>query len=282
MGNFPTDVPVLSNPTTVNKTNSPSHAQQHADENDNIEALCTKLGTGAATPAANRLLTGTGAGVSDWSKVSPAGTIVGTTDTQTLTNKTLTSPTINTPTIVNPTLNTDTVSEHTAANGVTIDGLNIKDGKLNTNNSVVTANVTNAAITPDKLATGAATALVAAGETSTSTSYTDLATAGPAVTVTIGANGLALVILYSYLQGSSAASGHSAFYGFAISGATTQAAADNAALRYQPWTGNALGKLGASFVVTGLTPGSNTFTAKYKVDGSTGTWIDRRISVVPL
>lgn len=33
------------------------------------------------------------------------GTVVGTTDTQTLTNKTLTSPTISTPTITNPTIN---------------------------------------------------------------------------------------------------------------------------------------------------------------------------------
>lgn len=127
---FPTSIPTLTNPTTGNNTNSPSHAQQHADANDNIEALCTKLGTGAATPAANRLLTGTGAGTSDWSKVSPAGTIVGTTDSQTLTNKTLTSPIINTPTINNPSLNTDTISEYTGAAGVTVDGLLIKDGAI--------------------------------------------------------------------------------------------------------------------------------------------------------
>lgn len=130
MGNFPTDVPALSNPSSSTSPVTLSHAQQHADANDNIEALCTKLGTGAATPAANRLLIGTGAGVSDWSKVSPAGTIVGTTDTQTLTNKTLTSPTINTPTISNPTLNTDTISEFTAAAGVTVDGMLIKDGGI--------------------------------------------------------------------------------------------------------------------------------------------------------
>lgn len=127
---FPSALPTLTNPTTGSNTNSPSHAQQHADANDNIEALCAKLGIGAATPVANRLLTGTGVGASDWSKVSPNGTIVGTTDTQTLTNKTLTSPTINTPTIVNPTLQTDTISEYTSGAGVTVDGLLIKDGVI--------------------------------------------------------------------------------------------------------------------------------------------------------
>ena len=49
------------------------------------------------------------------------------------------------------TITTNTVNENTAANGVTVDGLNIKDGKLNTNDSVVTANITAAAITYAKL-----------------------------------------------------------------------------------------------------------------------------------
>jgi hypothetical protein len=77
--------------------------------------------------------------------------VVTLTGAQTLTNKILTSPTINTATIANPTLTVDTVSEYTAANGVTIDGLNIKDSALNTNNSVVTANITNGAVTSPKV-----------------------------------------------------------------------------------------------------------------------------------
>lgn len=51
------------------------------------------------------------------------------------------------------TLEVDTVNEATAANGVTIDGLNIKDSKLVTADSVVTANITDDAVTGDKLAT---------------------------------------------------------------------------------------------------------------------------------
>jgi len=84
-------------------------------------------------------------------------TIVGTDATQTLTNKTLTSPTINTATIINPTITVDSIAEYTSAHGVTVDGLNIKDGALNTNNSVVTANITDAAVTPAKLLAGTGT-----------------------------------------------------------------------------------------------------------------------------
>lgn len=51
---------------------------------------------------------------------------------------------------VSGTVTTDTIAERTSANGVTIDGLNIKDGALNTNNSVVTANIANNAVTPAK------------------------------------------------------------------------------------------------------------------------------------
>jgi len=81
-------------------------------------------------------------------------TLVGTGTTQTLTDKTLTSPTITGGTITNSTISVDAIAEYTSANGVTIDGLNIKDGKLNTNNSVVTANITDTAVTPAKLQTG--------------------------------------------------------------------------------------------------------------------------------
>lgn len=78
--------------------------------------------------------------------------VVTLTGSQTLTNKVLTSPTINTATINNPTLTVDSIAEFTVANGITIDGLNIKDSKLNTNNSVVTTNITDANVTAPKMA----------------------------------------------------------------------------------------------------------------------------------
>lgn len=83
-----------------------------------------------------------------------SGTLVDLASAQTLTNKTLTSPTITTPTINNPTLNVDTISEFTLNNGTTVGGVKLKSGALATNNSVVTANITDSAVTPAKLVAG--------------------------------------------------------------------------------------------------------------------------------
>lgn len=149
--NYPASLDAFTDPTTNDFLNSPNHVQQHSDINGAVEALEAKLGISASTPTSGKLLRGTGAGSSAWDKDAPAGTIVGTSDSQTLTNKTLTSPTINTAIINNPTLNTNTISEYTAASGVTIDGLLIKDSKLATNNSVVTSNITDDAITAAKI-----------------------------------------------------------------------------------------------------------------------------------
>lgn len=131
MSNYPSSLDSFVNPTTNDFLNSPNHVSQHSDINDAVEALEAKLGITASTPTAGKLLRGTGAGTSEWDKDAPSGTIVGTTDTQTLTNKTLTSPTINTAIINNPTLKTDTIAEYTSAAGVTVDGVLIKDSKIN-------------------------------------------------------------------------------------------------------------------------------------------------------
>jgi hypothetical protein len=131
MTNFPTSLDSFTNPSSSDTTTAVDHAAQHANVNDAVEALEAKLGIGSSTAASNKLLRGTGAGASAWDKDAPTGTIVGTTDTQTLTNKTLTSPTINTAIINNPTLKTDTIAEYTAAAGVTIDGVLLKDSKMN-------------------------------------------------------------------------------------------------------------------------------------------------------
>lgn len=123
--NFPVSLQDLdaTRGTATQSLNSPSHVAHHLVEDDTIEAIQTKLGidSSAVTTSLDYLLknassanpghTHTAAqGATD--KTFPAGTIVGTTDTQTLTNKTLTAPVIativNTGTLTLPT-STDTL-----------------------------------------------------------------------------------------------------------------------------------------------------------------------------
>lgn len=130
MANFPTALPGAK--TDFGSTTAVASSYQNA-QGEEINAIGAKLGPGAANnaPAANKILRGTGAGTSEWdfdikdedtmaSNSATAvptqqstkayvdthaaatathgvtGAIVGTTDTQTLTNKTLTSPVVNT------------------------------------------------------------------------------------------------------------------------------------------------------------------------------------------
>lgn len=127
---------------------------------------------------------------------------------------------------------------------------------------------------------GASKTTVATSETTTSTSYTDLSTGGPAATVTIGQNGMALVNIAATTTNSNAL-GY-ALMAFAISGATTVAASDTYSTRDSTDAANQTRRIPGIYLVTGLTPGSNTFTAKYRVLANTGTFVDRYISVTPL
>ena len=61
----------------------PSHSDLHENVGDAVQAVEAKVGTGASTPAANTVLTGTGSGTSGWATVSTA--MIG--DTQVTTAK---------------------------------------------------------------------------------------------------------------------------------------------------------------------------------------------------
>lgn len=128
----------------------------------------------------------------------------------------------------------------------------------------------------------AAAAYVSTSQATTSATYTDLTTTTDQVTVDVGSSGMALVSVSSKLMGSLA--GNSAYASFAISGATTQAATDAYAITYVPFTNGMGGNIpvSGSWVVTGLAAGSTTFKQKYRVGSGTGTFADRRISVIPL
>ena len=124
----------------------------------------------------------------------------------------------------------------------------------------------------------AASATVSTAETTTSATYTDLTTTSDTVTVTIGASGMAIVMIYATIG----LTGYQGFMSYAVSGATTSAASDTKSMNYQCAVSNIGGSFGATFFETGLAAGSTTFKLKYRTTSSaTGTFSNRRIAVIP-
>lgn len=121
-------------------------------------------------------------------------------------------------------------------------------------------------------------AVVATSETTASTSYANLATTGPTVTVTTGTS----VLLHIAANMSNNTADAFSVMGFEVSGASTLAAADETAV-YNDGVGTTDPmRFGVWQHVTGLTSGSNTFTAKYKVQTGTATFSSRELVVIPL
>jgi len=115
---------------------------------------------------------------------------------------------------------------------------------------------------------------VATQESTSSTSYVNLTTSGPAVTVTVSSSGKALVTLTGALNNTTG----TCYMAFAVSGATTSSASDTLAVSAGP----SPEQMSATYLVTGLTAGSNTFTAKYRSsDGSSCQFSSRNVIVIP-
>lgn len=120
---------------------------------------------------------------------------------------------------------------------------------------------------------------VLTSETTTSTTFTNLATVGPTVTVETGP--YALVLIHAQVENSGAGSSYA---GVEVTGATSYAAALNRAVNVFNSANTRVGA-GTAMLFHGglvLTPGTNTFTMKYRVSSGTGTFADRRIIVMPL
>lgn len=132
----------------------------------------------------------------------------------------------------------------------------------------------------DAVVNGTKQATVATSESTSSGSYTDLATTTDSVTVTIGDSGLAVVLLGATLSNSAV---QASFMGFAASGANTIAASDAQAISFVSAGSNYAGSYGTWFILTGLTPGSTTFKAKYRSGTASGTatFSNRRIAALP-
>lgn len=126
-------------------------------------------------------------------------------------------------------------------------------------------------------------AYTSSSQNTTSTTYVDLATV-TSVTVTTGTK--ALVTIKAMMSNNGVANVWE-HVSFAVSGATTVAAADERSISaYHQAANNNIVEAGAAFVITGLTAGSNTFTLKFSAQGGgagTTAYFERRsISVVDL
>lgn len=119
-------------------------------------------------------------------------------------------------------------------------------------------------------------AVVATDETTATTSYTDLTTPGPAVTVTVPASGKVLIGWSAQLYDVTG----NAFMSVALSGENTVAATDDYCLFVPTAAGS--GQFAFATMLEGLTPGSTTFTCKYRAGGGNPHWLRRRIWAIPI
>jgi hypothetical protein len=139
-----------------------------------------------------------------------------------------------------------------------------------TNDVLAAADVN--AITADAL-----TADVAANEQTTSTTYTDLATAGPSVTLSF-VNGQGALVWIACRMSHSVGGGSAAVASFVATGAVSVAAGDANGIEINDAVAGIT--LSRPTWVTAGSTGSATFTMKYKVKTSgTGTFLERRIIV---
>lgn len=124
------------------------------------------------------------------------------------------------------------------------------------------------------------TAQVASTQTTTSTTLTNLATVGPVVTMTTGT--VAVVMVTVFAANSTAGDGGNV--GVAVSGATTIAApAGGVTPQTNLVAAGTILTLSGCWLITGLNPGSNTFTLQYAASsGGTATFYSpRTLTVLP-
>lgn len=144
-------------------------------------------------------------------------------------------------------------------------------------NIITTAKISDTQITPNKLNLGAATATVNIAESTSSTSLTDLTTTTDQVTLTVGAHGLALVLIEATAFNSNV--GEYSQVSVNVTGAST---VTNQLAILDKASSVGEKQLSGFKLYTGLNPGSTTFKMKYKVTGGTGTFGARGIVVIPL
>lgn len=201
-------------------------------------------GTGANTHTSGGFLVGAGTSAVTSSKQAPSGDVVGTTDTQTLTNKTLTSPVLNTGVSGTAVLDEDDMSSNSAT-------------KLATQQSI------KAYVDTAIAAIGTKDSDRAVGSTSnpttTSSSYATLT--DMSITLTVGASASVIVICSSTISNTNSSLNYLALD------------VDSGSEVGEIYTGlnNSTGNITTSYVFTGLSAGNHTFRARWKTSAGTLT-----------
>jgi len=113
-----------------------------------------------------------------------------------------------------------------------------------------------------------ASATVSTSQSTASGAFVDLATVGPAVSIFTGSK----AVVWVHVRCDNGSGG-----GWCL----MSAAATDIGFGYQSPSGGNFHKGAAMIEFTGLTPGVNTFTAKYSAGVGTATFADRRIAAMP-
>lgn len=124
----------------------------------------------------------------------------------------------------------------------------------------------------------AGSALISTAQTTASNTFADLATVGPTVTVTVGPLGIAIVS-WGFEKGDGGGIRPFTMH-YAVSGANVIAATLTKAIAIISAESDI--QINGVDVLTGLTPGSTTFTAKYtnQFSGTAVTFKERKLGVV--
>lgn len=123
------------------------------------------------------------------------------------------------------------------------------------------------------------TSFIDTSESTASTTFTDLTTVGPTVTVTTGSR--AMWILNCFTSNNTANVARRA--SVEVSGATSISASDNRGLLHDGTAGSVNGfRTSATHLETALTAGSNTFTMKYRTHSNTASFSQRELIVIGL
>lgn len=146
--------------------------------------------------------------------------------------------------------------------------------KATTSGSLIVGNGANRIV--ERIPNGAS---VVTQEATVSTTYADLTTPGPALTVVTGAKALVLINAETLNLNDSFS-----LTSVQVSGASSIAPADTRALTHRSITGAATPVVGAcrSLWFNNLTPGNNTFTMKYRAFAGTSRFANRDLIVIPL